>query len=96
MSDSPVVVHDHPEQSSYVATVDGAAAGVAQYVGAPGRRIFTHTKVEDQWEGKGVGSALARGALDDTRAQGLTVVARCPFIREYIERHPEYQDLLAG
>jgi hypothetical protein len=44
--------------------------------------------------GKGVGSQLARGALDAVRAKGLKVVAQCPFIAGYIAKHSEYQDIL--
>ena len=56
--------------------------------------MFTHTEVFDAYEGKGVGSALARGALDDVRARGGRLVALCPFIAAYLERHPEYADLV--
>ena len=59
-----------------------------------GARVFTHTEVFPAFEGRGVGTALARGALDDVRASGRTLVARCPFIRSYIERQPEYADLV--
>jgi predicted GNAT family acetyltransferase len=55
---------------------------------------FTHTEVPDALSGKGVGSALAKGALDAARAAGRKVVALCPFIASYIKRHREYQDLL--
>ncbi len=56
---------------------------------------FTHTEVPEALEGRGVGSALAKFVLNDARTRGLRVVARCPFIAAYIERHPEYEDLLA-
>jgi uncharacterized protein len=56
---------------------------------------FTHTEVPTELSGRGIGSALARGALEIVRAQGLKVVAQCPFIRAFIEKHPEFQDLLA-
>jgi hypothetical protein len=56
---------------------------------------FIHTKVPDSLAGKGVGSALAKGALDQVRAKGEKVIARCPFIAGYIAKHAEYQDLIA-
>jgi predicted GNAT family acetyltransferase len=56
--------------------------------------VFTHTEVDPAFEGHGIGSALAAGALDDARRRGLVVVPSCPFIRAYITRHPEYADLL--
>jgi predicted GNAT family acetyltransferase len=55
---------------------------------------FTHTEVPSSLSGQGVGSRLAKGALDAARAAGQKVVALCPFIAAYIKRHREYQDLL--
>lgn len=95
MSD-PVVTHQ-PEQQRYVASLDGVEAGVAQYELAddPARVVFTHTVVGDEFGGDGVGSALAREALDDVRSAGeRSVVAQCSFIAGWIEKHPEYEDLL--
>ena len=87
-------VRDAPDRSRYEVTVDGELAGFAEYRDQDGARVFTHTEVFDAFEGQGVGSALARGALDAVRAAGTPVVAKCPFIAGYIERHDEYQDLL--
>ncbi|HEX9484786.1 MAG TPA: GNAT family N-acetyltransferase [Gemmatimonadaceae bacterium] len=56
--------------------------------------VFTHTFVPPELEGHGIGGRLAKVALDRARADGVTVVARCPFIATYIRRHPEYQGLL--
>ena len=56
---------------------------------------FTHTEVPDALEGRGIGKRLVKAALDDARAQGLKVVPVCPFVKHYIENHPETQDLLA-
>ena len=55
---------------------------------------FIHTEVPPELGGKGVGSRLIKGALDQVRADGLKVVAQCPFVKAYIEKHPDYQDLL--
>ena len=82
-------------ESRYEAHVDGELAGFAEFERDGDRIVFTHTEVDDAFEGKGVGSALARGALDDVRARGdLRVVPRCPFIRAWIEKHPDYDDLV--
>lgn len=79
----------------YEARVDGELAGAAYFDAADDLIVFTHTEVDDAYEGQGVGSALARGALDDVRAGGRRkVVARCKFIKSWIDRHPDYQDLL--
>jgi predicted GNAT family acetyltransferase len=79
----------------FIAYVDGAEAGSAHYAVETGTITFTHTEVDDAFEGQGVGGALAQHALDDSRSKGLRVVARCPFIAGWIERHPDYADLLA-
>ncbi len=55
---------------------------------------FTHTEVPKELEGKGIGSRLVKGALDQVRADGLKVVAQCPFVKGYIGKHAEYADLL--
>jgi predicted GNAT family acetyltransferase len=92
----PTEVHDAPDRSRYEVTVDGALAGFAEYTDRGTVRVFTHTEVFDEFEGKGVGAVLARGALDDVRAAGRTIVPRCPFIRAWVDRHPDYADLVVS
>jgi len=74
---------------------DGRLAGIAQYNAGEGVREFFHTEVKDEFEGQGIAGKLARAALDETRAEGLKVIATCPFFKGWIEKHPDYQDLLA-
>jgi uncharacterized protein len=89
-------VSNNPERSRFeIAVEDGRVAGFAAYVPGDGTREFNHTVVKDEFEGQGIGGRLARGALDQTRAEGLKVIATCPFIKGWIEKHPDYQDLLA-
>ncbi|MBP2312867.1 GNAT family N-acetyltransferase [Azospirillum soli] len=88
-------VKDNAALGRYELVVDGATA-FADYRMEDGRRVFTHTEVPESMAGKGIGSALARGALEDARAKGMAVVPLCPFIAAYIERHPDYRDLVAG
>jgi uncharacterized protein len=64
--------------------------GFAEYHETPGRVVFTHTLVEPEHEGKGVGSRLARTALDDAIERDLRITPICPFIRSYLLRHDEY------
>ncbi|GAA1880461.1 GNAT family N-acetyltransferase [Lapillicoccus jejuensis] len=89
-----VTVQDDPAQSRYDALLGGGLAGFAAYRLQPDAVVFTHTEVDPAFEGQGIGGALARGALDDVRARGLAVVPLCPFIRAWIERHPDYADLV--
>jgi len=56
--------------------------------------VLTHAEVPAALEGRGIGSRLVQGALELVRARGERVVPRCPFIARYLERHPEYQDLV--
>jgi uncharacterized protein len=86
-------VTDNPDEQRFEARVDGELAGFAAYTPAGDMLVFTHTEVDPAYEGKGVGSALAQHALDDVRARGLKVLAVCPFILAWIQRHPEYADL---
>ena len=85
-------------ESRYELMPDGAIGepAFAEYSVDGDVVVFTHTVVPDALEGRGVGSALVAGALDDVRAQGLRVVARCSFVAAYVDRHPEYRDLLAS
>ncbi len=58
--------------------------------------VFTHTIVPFSLKGQGIASHMARNVLDYAREHDLRVVPQCPFVRAYIERHPEYQDLVDG
>lgn len=93
-ADIPVTRND--ERSRFEAVCDGEVAGYAEYRLRDGVIEFTHTVVDDKFEGRGVGSTLVSEALDQVRAEGLEVIATCPFVKSYIERHQEYADLLAS
>jgi uncharacterized protein len=82
------VVHV-PERSRYEIRVDGAVAGFVRYRRAPGVVEFLHTEIEPVFEGRGLGSRLAAGALADVRGGADRVVATCPFVKAYLSRHPE-------
>lgn len=94
MTDLDIAVTDDPENSRYAVTVDGAPAGGAYYRFRDGRVVFTHTEVDPVWEGRGVGSALARAALDDVRRTGRHAIPLCPFIAGWIRKHPDYLDVV--
>lgn len=92
-----VTVRRDDDGRRYVAEVDGAQAGFAQYQLTQELVVFTHTEVDPAFEGMGVGSALVRWALDDVRADGTrTVLPLCPFVKAFIGRHREYVDLVYG
>jgi predicted GNAT family acetyltransferase len=88
-------VSKNPTEYRYELWADGELAGYTQYALRRGRIAFVHTEIYESYEGMGMGSRLARTALDDARARGLVVVAYCPFIAGYIERHlDEYRDIV--
>jgi predicted GNAT family acetyltransferase len=89
----PDDVRNNTRLGRFELDVDGHIAA-AYYKRAPGVITFTHTEVPAEISGRGIGSKLARAALDAARAQGLKVVAKCPFIGGYIAKHPEFGDLL--
>ena len=89
-----VRVVDHPERSRYLAWLGDDAVGYSEYETEPGRIVFTHTVVKPEYEGRGIGSQLAKQTLDDVRERGLRITPICPFIRSYLRRHSEYADIV--
>jgi predicted GNAT family acetyltransferase len=94
MTDSTPEVRDNAEVGRYEVLTDGTMAGFARYVRRGGRAYFVHTEVDPKHEGAGLGSALVKGALEAQRDRGELIVPLCPFVRGYIERHPEYADVV--
>lgn len=88
-------ITDHSDARRFELAVDDAIAFV-DYRRAGDVLVLTHAEVPPRLEGRGVGSRLVRAVLEHVRARGERVVPRCPFVARYIERHPEYRDLLAG
>lgn len=89
-----VDVRDAVAEQRYEARQGDTVVGVLLYELDGDVVTFTHTEVEPQTEGTGVGSALARRALDDARASGRRVVPACPFVKAWIGRHREYASLV--
>ncbi|WP_449279051.1 GNAT family N-acetyltransferase [Leucobacter sp. GX24907] len=95
------VAHD-PERQQYTISVDGVQAGFASYRRLPDRPDssgstldFEHTVVDPSFEGRGLGSALIAGAVDDVRSRGDRIVPTCPFVAVWFRKHPEFGDVLA-
>ena len=86
---------NNPAQNRFELVVDGHLA--AAYYRMDGNVItFEHTEVPPELGGKGIGSKLVQGALDQVRAEGKKVAVECPFVKGWIGKHPEYNDLLKG
>jgi predicted GNAT family acetyltransferase len=84
-----------PGEHKYLLLAGEHEAGYIAYAERDGEVVLLHTEVHPVAEGRGLGSTLVRGALDDVRERELRLVPICPFVRAYLKRHPEYDDLLA-
>jgi hypothetical protein len=86
-------IFNNKAQHRYELAIDGHIA--ATYYKIDGNIItFVHTEVPSELGGKGIGSKLIRGALDQVRAGGLKVIPQCPFVKAFIDKNADYQDLL--
>ena len=85
MSRPEITTADNADRERYEIRSDGRLAGSIELI---------HTEVLDEFEGHGVGGRLIAFALDDARARGLAVIPTCPFVADYIRRHPDYADLV--
>lgn len=88
-------ITDNPVAHHYEAWLGDKLAGVSVYRLVDDRIVFEHTEVDPDVEGMGIGSRLARGALDDVRLRGLKLGVECPFIAAWLKRHPDYADMVA-
>ncbi len=94
---SDVAVVDDREAKRFEGWVDGRLAGFAEYQLTDQLIVFTHTEVDPAYEGRGVGGAIARYALDAVRADGTRrVLPVCPFVKSWIGKHPDYVSLVYG
>ncbi len=72
----------------------GPSAGLTTFAEHEGRRIFLHTEVKPQFEGRGLAGILVAAALTATRADGLHAVAVCPMVAAYVAKHHDFDDIL--
>ena len=86
----------HQPGKRYFAAVEGGEAEAAYAEAADGTRSFNHTFVPDQMRGKGVAEQLVRHALDDTIRSGHGFKAVCPYVKQFVQKHPEYQEAHHG
>jgi uncharacterized protein len=92
----PGSVTDNAAEQRYELVVDGLLLGFLQYRDRADTRVLIHTEVDPLHEGKGVGTRLIESALADIRARGVELVPLCPFVRAYLNDHPEQADLVAA
>jgi uncharacterized protein len=85
---------DNAEDECYELWLGEEIAGGIEYETKPGVVVLIHTEIDPEFEGRGLGSKLIAGALQDIRARGLKLQPICPFVRAYLTRHPEESDLV--
>ena len=94
-TDKPsIAVEGNRQAARYEIRVEGEVAGAIYYRLDGDVISMDHTEIDQRFEGRGLGSRLARGALNDVRRRGLRVLPYCPFVRGYIAKHDEYLDLV--
>ncbi len=89
-------VVDSFERQRYEILIGGEVAGVLHYRRHGDRVELMHTEIEQSFSGRGLASRLAAAALSDARSRATAVVPSCPFVTGYLDRHPEYADLIAA
>ncbi|MDQ1433612.1 MAG: uncharacterized protein QOF59_428 [Actinomycetota bacterium] len=87
-------IRNNRHRFRYEIVVDGVVAGFLQYTMRGGRVVLAHTEVPEANAGRGLATRLVRAALDDIRQRGLGIVPVCPFVEAFIERNPDYDDLV--
>ena len=96
MAPPELLIEDAPDRGRYEARLDDTLAGTLEYVRKRGHLALMHTEVLPAFEGRGIGDALVRFALDDARRREERVIAKCPYAQSYLDRHPGDDDLVVG
>ena len=91
-----VTVARNDEKSRYEILVDGRVIGFSDYRLRGDRQVFVHTEIDPEFRGRDLAATLVEAALDDARANGYRVIPRCPYVAEFIQEHPEYEDLVGA
>jgi predicted GNAT family acetyltransferase len=94
VSAAQITVTDDAGAARYEIRLDDDLAGFLQYRLHTGLIELVHTEIDEEFEGRGLGSRLISFALDDARERGLAVLPVCPFVNDYIQRHRQYVDLV--
>ena len=92
---SEQVVTHNDQASRYELHVDGELVGVADYTDRGDVIVIPHTEIEPSRRSQGLGAVLVRGTLDDIRPRGRKIVPSCWYVAQFIDEHPEYQELVA-
>jgi predicted GNAT family acetyltransferase len=82
------------ESDRFSISVEGQNVGFTEYADRDGQRIFPHTEVADEFEGRGLATILVNEALQSTRDSGLRIVAVCPLVAAFVKKHHEFDDVV--
>jgi predicted GNAT family acetyltransferase len=88
-------VRRNAEESRYELVEEGEVIGIAEYRERGDAVVLPHTVIDPSRRGDGLGAELVRAVLDDIRSTGRHVVPACWYVHEFVDEHPDYQDLLA-
>jgi predicted GNAT family acetyltransferase len=86
------LVIEHADR--FTISVDGQQVGLTKFYERDGKRVFVHTEVDDEFEGRGLATILVGEALSATREAGLRIVPVCKLVAAYCEKHPEYNGVV--
>ena len=89
-----IAIRHLPERSRFQLVDGEEVIGTAYYRSEQGRRLFTHTEVDEDRQGQGLASRLIRFALDETVGEGLRIVPLCPAVASYVGKHPNYDEAI--
>ena len=82
------------ESDRFIISVEDQKVGFTEFTDRDGQRVFTHTEVLDEFGGRGLATILVNEALQATREAGLRIVAVCPMVANYVEKHAELSDVV--
>ena len=88
-------VRRNEDRGRYELVEGDVVVGYADFRAVDDVIVLPHTVIEPRRRGAGLGAELVQGALDDLRARGDRVVPACWYVADFIQSHPDYEDLLA-
>ncbi|TEA08460.1 GNAT family N-acetyltransferase [Mycobacteroides salmoniphilum] len=97
-SETSTTVADAPDNHRFEITADDELAGLTEYLdttlGGTDVRIFYHTEIDEKFGGRGLAGTLVQSALTSTRSTGRRIVPVCPYIRKFVGKHHEFDDVV--
>jgi uncharacterized protein len=78
----------------FTVAVEGQIVGTTTFADHENQRVFIHTEVDDAFEGRGLATILVDEALKSTKAEGMHIVAVCPMVGAFLDKHKEFDDVV--